>query len=82
MKDYPHQLSVGLLKSIPRMDRETEDLYTIEGTVPPLNAMPKGCRFSNRCPECTELCKTREPPVLRIGSHEIACWKYEKKSIV
>lgn len=71
-----HPYTVGLLKSIPRVDRETEDLYTIEGTVPPLNAMPKGCRFSNRCPECMEQCKTREPPVMRIDSHEIVCWKY------
>ena len=44
-----HAYTKGLLKSMPRLDRERKTrLPTIEGNVPPLEGMPIGCRFSNR----------------------------------
>ena len=44
-----HAYTRGLLSSIPRLDRERKTrLPTIEGNVPPLDQMPKGCRFSTR----------------------------------
>ena len=40
---------MGLMNSIPRIDRDEERLLSIPGVVPnPLN-FPKGCKFSNRC---------------------------------
>ncbi|WP_024294681.1 ABC transporter ATP-binding protein [Lacrimispora indolis] len=71
-----HPYTRGLLRSIPRLDGEIKDLYSIEGTVPPLGDMPKGCRFSGRCPDCMERCKTQEPPPVEEGTHEVSCWKY------
>ena len=71
-----HPYTRGLLKSIPRMDKEIKDLYSIEGTVPSFRDMPKGCRFSGRCPDCMERCSTKEPPAITEGDHEISCWKY------
>jgi oligopeptide/dipeptide ABC transporter ATP-binding protein len=52
-----HPYTRGLLKAVPtlRTDR-TRPLQTIEGTVPPLHAVPGGCPFEPRCewriPEC------------------------------
>ncbi|MCB1231709.1 MAG: ABC transporter ATP-binding protein [Verrucomicrobiae bacterium] len=44
-----HAYTKGLLKSIPRLDRERKTLLpTIPGNVPPLDEMPSGCRFSTR----------------------------------
>lgn len=44
-----HAYTKGLLRSIPRLDRERKTkLPTIEGNVPSLDQMPDGCRFSTR----------------------------------
>ena len=45
-----HPYTVGLLGSIPRLDRRASHLATIEGMVPNMADPPKGCRFAARCP--------------------------------
>ena len=59
-----HPYTRGLLDSIPRLDnpRKTK-LRTIEGNVPPLSQMPKGCRFASRCtnPHTPEQVAERPP---------------------
>jgi oligopeptide/dipeptide ABC transporter ATP-binding protein len=39
------------------MDRDAQDLAAIPGRVPPLDAMPFGCRFAPRCPLVREGCE-------------------------
>jgi peptide/nickel transport system ATP-binding protein len=53
-----HPYTVGLLGSIPRLDRRTTHLATIEGMVPNMAAPPKGCRFAARCPFAEVACTT------------------------
>ena len=45
-----HPYTVGLLGSIPRLDRRAAHLATIEGMVPNMANPPPGCRFAARCP--------------------------------
>ena len=45
-----HPYTVGLLGSIPRLDRRASHLATIEGMVPNMTRPPAGCRFAARCP--------------------------------
>jgi oligopeptide/dipeptide ABC transporter ATP-binding protein len=45
-----HPYTRALFAAIPRMDRDAQDLAAIPGRVPPLDAMPMGCRFAPRCP--------------------------------
>ena len=45
-----HPYTELLLRSIPRVDRDTGGLTTIAGQVPAIGAMPSGCRFAPRCP--------------------------------
>jgi peptide/nickel transport system ATP-binding protein len=45
-----HPYTRALFSAIPRMDRAEQTLVAIPGRVPPLNDMPKGCRFAPRCP--------------------------------
>ncbi|MPM45462.1 Oligopeptide transport ATP-binding protein OppD [bioreactor metagenome] len=71
-----HPYTKGLLRSIPRLDQDSQRLYTIEGTVPPIGAMASGCRFHERCPECFAPCKAQVPPLGQIGTRKIRCWKY------
>ena len=54
-----HPYTVGLLGSIPRLDRRTSHLATIEGMVPNMATPPSGCRFAARCPFVSDICVAR-----------------------
>jgi oligopeptide/dipeptide ABC transporter ATP-binding protein len=72
-----HPYTMGLLKSIPRIDKaavEKKKLYVISGKVPDLRHLPKGCTFQDRCPERQSICV--QPPVLekKSSGHLVRCW--------
>ena len=77
-KDPCHPYTVGLLGSIPRKDRDIDKLYTIGGSVPTLQAMPKGCRFCTRCQYADDRCRQEKPPLLKIGDRTVSCFRYYK----
>jgi oligopeptide transport system ATP-binding protein len=57
-----HPYTRGLLASVPRLDRESDDeLQAIPGNPPNLLELPDGCRFRDRCTEATEQCRQRPP---------------------
>ena len=74
-----HPYTIGLLKSIPRLDEKVDALFTIEGTVPNQYNMPAGCKFWPRCPHATEQCKTEEPTLRQYGDCQVRCWNYGKE---
>ena len=54
-------------------------LPTIEGVVPALNALPSGCRFSNRCSYADKRCATEVPALDRCQpNHEVACHHWRR----
>ena len=65
--DPRHPYTLGLLRSMPRLDeaRATE-LTAIPGQPPNLQALPKGCAFRNRCAYAFERCLER-PELLEFG---------------
>jgi peptide/nickel transport system ATP-binding protein len=72
-----HPYTQGLIRSIPRIDRDATGkvrLETIAGTVPKLIAPGEGCRFAPRCKFATTAC-TADTPALRVVApgHRIAC---------
>lgn len=73
-----HPYTQGLLASLPRVDRDLEHLNTIEGTVPSLSQMPKGCRFSDRCQKATQRCRQEKPQLLDNNGHQTRCFLCEK----
>lgn len=76
-----HPYTQGLIKSIPRLDGNREDkLNVIEGIVPSLYDVPKGCKFSTRCPYAREKCVEEEPPLLETEDkdHGVRCWYYKE----
>lgn len=75
-KNPLHPYTKGLLRSIPRKDKDVDRLWTIEGTVPTLQNMPKGCRFCTRCQEAEEKCVNERPEMYQVGSQKVSCWKY------
>ena len=71
-----HPYTYGLMKSIPRLDKEERRLYTIPGVVPSLLKFPEGCRFRDRCPEASKMCE-KEPPTIEVErGHFVKCWKF------
>ncbi|MDI6856796.1 MAG: ABC transporter ATP-binding protein [Dehalococcoidia bacterium] len=71
-----HPYTIGLLKSVPRLDQVRKDkLEPIEGFPPDLIHMPEGCSFYPRCEYRIERCKVEEPPLMLGGEkHYAACW--------
>ena len=69
-----HPYTIGLLRSVPRLDRPREGrLATIEGLPPNLLDPPKTCRFSARCPGKAEACEV-DPPLIEVEpGHRSAC---------
>ncbi len=72
--DPQHPYTLGLLGSMPRLEREQDRLLAIEGAVPSAAALPPGCRFHPRCVFGAPAC-TQEAPMLRqLGpAHRAAC---------
>ena len=69
-----HPYTIGLLASIPRLDRHVDKLATIEGSLPDMADVPQGCRFAARCPFAIDACVAAPPPIVTIGaSHWSRC---------
>lgn len=71
-----HPYTQGLLKSVPRMDREQKErLKPIAGSPPDLLKPPAGCPFSTRCPHVMQICKEQPAPMFKVSEdHTSACW--------
>lgn len=72
-----HPYTQGLLASIPRLDTDVEELYSIPGSVPSLSEMPTGCRFCDRCEKATERCRREAPELYTVGQRKVRCFLYE-----
>ncbi|WP_134704226.1 ABC transporter ATP-binding protein [Ammoniphilus sp. YIM 78166] len=75
-----HPYTKGLMKSIPHLDGDkSEDLHVIQGVVPSLYNVPKGCRFAPRCAYADDQC-LKENPELRLheAKQKVRCWHYDK----
>ncbi|NWG18607.1 MAG: ABC transporter ATP-binding protein [Chloroflexi bacterium] len=78
-KDTRHPYTLGLLKSLPRLDQRggSARLNQIEGSPPDMRIEPKGCPFQPRCPYRIDKC-AEMPPLVQVADgksgHVSACW--------
>ena len=74
--DPRHPYTLGLLRSVPRLDEpKREKLAPIQGQPPDLTRLPRGCAFAPRCAYSIARCATEIPPLDAVdGSHLSACW--------
>lgn len=75
-----HPYSRALLSAVPVPDPDAKlERIILTGDVPSPANPPSGCKFHTRCPECMDICKTRQP-VLRplTKQHLVACHKYHQ----
>jgi len=75
-----HPYTLGLLKSVPRLDEERKaKLEPIEGVPPDLVNLPKGCSFYPRCRYHVDKCLEEAPPLMLVAeNHFAACWEAER----
>ena len=62
-----HPYTEGLLRAIPRLDTEGEELPTIPGNPPNLLRLPTGCPFQERCHRAHEICGQQSPVLTPFG---------------
>ena len=59
-----HPYTLGLLRAVPRIDRDDETLSTIAGEPPDMSRLPAGCPFTPRCAWAHGPCPTLRPELL------------------
>jgi oligopeptide/dipeptide ABC transporter ATP-binding protein len=63
-----HPYTRGLLNAVPTLKTDRDrPLQTIEGTVPPLHAVPPGCPFEPRCEFRVDECARGLPPLVEVS---------------
>jgi oligopeptide transport system ATP-binding protein len=78
--DPRHPYTLGLLRSVPRLDEPRRaKLAPIPGQPPDLSRLPVGCSFAPRCAYAVDRCREQAPPLEQVGSdiaveHLSACW--------
>lgn len=75
-----HPYTLGLLRSIPRLDLGRQKrLVPIEGLPPDLLEPPSHCPFAPRCAFATEKCWQENPPLEVVApNHKTACWNWRE----
>lgn len=79
-----HPYSKGLIESVPILGKLKKRLEVIEGNVPDLINLPKGCTFASRCKERVEhqlqKCKELMPDLIEHKpEHQVRCWLYQEE---
>ncbi|MFS0593908.1 ABC transporter ATP-binding protein [Cytobacillus horneckiae] len=75
-----HPYTIGLMGSIPSLEDETDRLQSIEGTVPPPEHFPTGCRFAPRCPHAFDRCREEAPSLIQMaGGRKARCFLHSDK---
>ncbi|WAM00396.1 ABC transporter ATP-binding protein [Streptomyces sp. Je 1-369] len=73
-----HPYTKALLSAVPVPDPRRRGVKSerilLRGDVPSPIDPPTGCRFHTRCWKATEICKTKEPPLIPLATgHQVAC---------
>ena len=72
-----HPYTEGLMSAIPDISLDRERLNQIDGSMPRLNAIPRGCAFNPRCPKVFDRCMQDRPDLMTAGATRAACWLHE-----
>ncbi len=75
-----HPYTIGLQKSKPTLESNSDTLFNIPGNVPnPIN-MPNHCYFKERCSKCIKKCFGDYPPMVQVSpTHFVACHLYDNE---
>ena len=79
VKGARHPYTEGLMGSIPSLAHKVERLRQIDGSMPRLTDIPRGCAFNPRCTKVFDRCRIERPELMATdGASRAACWLYAK----
>jgi peptide/nickel transport system ATP-binding protein len=81
IKHANHPYTEGLMGSIPGLGHRTERLTQIDGSMPRLTEIPKGCAFNPRCHRRGRRCLVERPDLMPAGRGSAACWLHDAKGV-
>ncbi len=80
-----HPYTAALLSAVPSVDkkrREATKRILIPGDPPDPLALPKGCRFANRCPVSQPRCEESQPALAEVATgHKVACHLVDERAV-
>ena len=80
-KNILHPYTEGLFGSVPRLETNSKRLAAIDGMMPDPTALPKGCKFAERCKFATDRCRAELPDMYELeDGHKVRCFRYEKEA--
>jgi len=80
VKHAAHPYSAGLMASIPPVGRRLERMQQIDGAMPRLSSIPRGCAYNPRCPKVFDRCGEERPELMPAGNTSAACWLYASEA--
>jgi oligopeptide/dipeptide ABC transporter ATP-binding protein len=79
MENPKHPYTVGLIRSVPKLNQAKGTISGVAGDVPSPTSPPSGCRFHPRCWLAQEVCRAQAPPLTELSpGHFSACHFAEK----
>jgi len=73
-----HPYTIGLMNSVPTLEKSNKQLYVIPGTLPDATAFGAGCRFYDRCDRHTDACKELPSEITITDTHSAACFNMDR----
>lgn len=74
-----HPYTEGLIAAIPQMGKQVERLDAIEGMVPDVGDMPKGCHFNPRCKYAFDRCREEHPELTTMpDGRQVRCFRAQE----
>ena len=77
VKHAQHPYTKGLMGSIPSLGERHDRLTQIDGAMPRLTEIPKGCAFNPRCTVHGRRCMVERPELMVAGASRAACWRHD-----
>jgi oligopeptide/dipeptide ABC transporter ATP-binding protein len=72
-----HPYTEALLQSVPEVNVQSKQLYSIDGQPPSIYDLPTGCAFAPRCAYVEERCWQECPPRTQmVDGHTVHCWRH------
>jgi peptide/nickel transport system ATP-binding protein len=81
VKHAQHPYTKGLMGSIPNMGVRQDRLTQIDGAMPRLTEIPRGCAFNPRCTVRGERCLVERPELMAAGASRAACWLHDRGGV-
>ena len=74
-----HPYTIGLFDSIPSLDKDVDRLSPIPGLMPDPSNLPEGCKFHERCSNCSDECVNNDQILTEIEpGHLVRCIKSQR----